>query len=148
MAHGLDRELNLVAVLRVTRALLPGLKAAAANGGPADIVNISSTGADIPVPAFAVYGATKAALSYLSRALRVELASTGLRVTDIKPGGVATELLGHATHPGIREQLATAAESGRLLKPDDVADTISYAVSRPPHICLSQLTVMPLSQPQ
>ncbi|WP_264159545.1 SDR family oxidoreductase [Actinomadura rudentiformis] len=144
--HMLD--LNLTALLGVTHALLPGLLATAARGGTADIVNLSSTGADAPVPAFAVYGATKAAVSYLSRALRAELAPTGVRITDVKPGGVVTELFDHATHSGIRERMITAARSGTLLNAEDVADAICYAVSRPAHVCLSQLTVMPLTQPQ
>ncbi|WP_133908896.1 SDR family oxidoreductase [Actinophytocola oryzae] len=144
--HMLD--LNLIALLHVTRALLPGLLVAATEGRTADIVNLSSTGADAAVPAFAVYGATKAAVSYLSRALRAELAPTGVRITDVKPGGVATELFDHATHPDLREGMMTAARNGRLLNADDVADAICYAVSRPAHVCLSQLTVMPLAQPQ
>ena len=140
--------LNVGALLQVTRALLPGLLSVAADGRAADVVNVSSTGADVRSPAFAVYGATKAAVTYLSGAIRVELASTGLRVTDVKPGGVDTELFQHATHPGIREQLATAGQRMRLLDADDVADTIVYAVTRPPHVCLSQLTVMPVNQAQ
>jgi NADP-dependent 3-hydroxy acid dehydrogenase YdfG len=139
--------LNLAALLQVTRAFLPGLLTAAADGRVADIVNVSSTGADVPTPAFAVYGATKAAVSHLSAALRAELSSTGLRVTDIKPGGVDTELLHHATHPGIRARLAAAPRQMRLLDADDVADAITYAVTRPRHVCLSGLTVEPSTQP-
>ncbi len=141
-------DLNVSAVLHTTRTLLPSLQAAASAGRAADVVNVSSTGADVPVSAFAVYGATKAALSYLSRALRVELAATGLRVTDVKPGGVATELFEHTTHTGIRDRLASAVRSGKLLDPATVADAIAYAVSRPVGTCLSQLTVMPSAQPQ
>lgn len=140
--------LNVGALLQVTRILLPGLLSVAAEGRVADIVNVSSTGADVRVPAFVVYSATKAAVSYLSGAIRAELAATGLRVVDIKPGGVATELFDHATHPDIRKRMATAGERMRLLDADDVADAISYAVTRPGHVCLSQLTVMPSTQAQ
>jgi NADP-dependent 3-hydroxy acid dehydrogenase YdfG len=139
--------LNLVALLEVTRVFLPGLLAAAAAGRTADVVNVSSTGADAATPAFAVYGATKAAVSHLSAALRAELSSTGVRVTDVKPGGVDTELLHHATHPGIRAQLAAAPRQMRLLDADDIADAITYAVTRPRHVCLAGLTVTPTSRP-
>ncbi|MFI6223925.1 SDR family oxidoreductase [Nocardia salmonicida] len=140
-------DLNLAALLHITHATLPGLLDTATSGRIADIVNISSTGADTPVPAFAVYGATKAAISYFSRALRTELAATGIRITDIKPGGVSTELFDHATHPELRETMTAASNSGKLLHADDVADTISYTVTRPAHICLSQITVVPRAQP-
>ncbi|MGW4369307.1 hypothetical protein ACWEKT_27060 [Nocardia takedensis] len=71
-----------------------------------------------------------------------------MRVTDVKPGGVATELFDHATHPAIRESMVAAAETGTLLAADDVADTICYAVTRPAHLCLSQLSVVPRTQPR
>ncbi len=106
----------------------------------------SGTGADYSVPGFAVYSATKAAISYLSAALRTELAARTLRVTDLKPGGVHTELASHTSNPRIREQLATAHERMRLLDPDDVADAIVYAVTRPAHVCVSQLSVLPVDQ--
>lgn len=139
---------NLTGILNLTRAFLPDLLSTAASGRAADIVNVSSTGADVRVPGFAVYGATKAAISYLSAALRAELAGSNLRITDIKPGGVRTELAEHTSHPRIREQLRTAHERMRLLGPGDVAEAIVYAVTRPPHVCLSQLTVMPVNQAQ
>jgi NADP-dependent 3-hydroxy acid dehydrogenase YdfG len=135
--------LNLAALLHVTHACLPGLLRAAAAGTGADIVNVSSTGADTATPAFAVYGATKAAVSHLSAALRGELTASGVRVTDVKPGGVDTELLHHATNPEIRARLMAAPRSMRLLDADDVADAITYAVTRPAHVCLSSLTVVP-----
>jgi NADP-dependent 3-hydroxy acid dehydrogenase YdfG len=140
-------ELNLAALLEVTRAFLPGLVGAAEAGRAADVVNVSSTGAGAATPAFAVYGATKAAVSHLSAALRAELAATGLRVTDLRPGGTDTELLEHATHPGIRARMAVAAGSGTLLAADDVADAVLYAVTRPRHVCVTGLTVTPVGQP-
>ncbi|MEO3786051.1 SDR family oxidoreductase [Actinocorallia sp. B10E7] len=140
--------LNVTALLEVTAAFLPHLSKAIERGRPADIVNVSSTGADVQVPSFAVYGSTKAAMSYLSRSLRVELAPQGLRITDIKPGGTDTELFQHGSHSGIRERLIGAAQQMRLLDPEDVADAISYAITRPAHVCLSQMTVMPLTQAQ
>lgn len=139
-------EVNLTGTLNMTGAFLPQLLTAAASGRPADIVNVSSTGADYSVPGFAVYGATKAAISYLSAALRTELAARTLRVTDLKPGGVHTEVASHTSNPRIREQLATAHERMRLLDPDDVADAIVYAITRPAHVCVSQLSVLPVDQ--
>lgn len=77
-------DTNLTGALRVTRAFLPDLVAAAAQGRTADLVNISSIGAHLTFPGYAVYGATKAALTHLSAMLRAESAraTSGSRTSN------------------------------------------------------------------
>ena len=80
-------EVNIVALTRLTHALLPTLKAQAG----AAILNVSSVASFIPLPKLAVYSATKAYVTSFSEALRAELRGTGVRLTTLCPGPVATE---------------------------------------------------------
>jgi NADP-dependent 3-hydroxy acid dehydrogenase YdfG len=90
-------DLNVRAVLDVTHAFLPALL-----DGPSDVINISSVGAHIVFPGYAVYGATKAAVTQLGESLRAELAGRGVRVTTIEPGLTSTELGDHVDHADAR----------------------------------------------
>jgi NADP-dependent 3-hydroxy acid dehydrogenase YdfG len=139
-------DTNLTGALRVTRAFLPGLRAAAAHGSPADLVNISSIGAHVTFPQYAVYSATKAALTQLSASLRTELGAEAVRVTNIEPGLTDTELGGHVDNPELSAQLGAMFQAMPALSADDVADLIAYVTSRPPHVNLRQVIVLPTSQ--
>jgi NADP-dependent 3-hydroxy acid dehydrogenase YdfG len=135
-------ELNVRGLLDVTRAFLPALLE-----GPSDIVNVSSIGAHIVYPGYAVYGATKAAVNQLSDGLRAELAGRDVRVTTLEPGLTRTELGDHVAHEDARALLSGLFEQIPPLSGDDVADVIAFAVSRPHHVNLSSLIVMPTRQP-
>jgi NADP-dependent 3-hydroxy acid dehydrogenase YdfG len=139
-------DTNLTGALRVIRAFLPGLRAAAAAGRPADLVNISSIGAHVPFPNYAVYSATKAALTQLSMSLRTELGAEAVRVTNIEPGLTDTELGGHIDNPELAAQLGTMFKELPPLSADDVADLIGYVTSRPRHVNLRQVIVLPTPQ--
>lgn len=84
-------RVNCEALALVTRAMLPDLRAAAAGGDDAAILNVASLGGLQPMPYMAVYGATKAFVVSLSESLAEELRGTGVRVTVACPGPVATE---------------------------------------------------------
>lgn len=88
-------RLNVESLTRLCHALIPGMKR---NGG--DIINISSLGALLPIPDFAVYAATKAYVSSLSEALRLELREHGIRVLAVCPGPVSTGFGKAARRPG------------------------------------------------
>lgn len=88
-------RLNVESVTRLCHAMIPALKK---NGG--DIVNISSLAALLPIPDFAVYAATKAYVSSLSEALRLELREHGIRVLAVCPGPVSTGFGKAARRPG------------------------------------------------
>jgi len=136
-------DINVTGALRVLRAFVPQLEAAAARGAPADLVNTSSIAGQYLFPYFAVYSATKAFVSHLTRHLRLELGPKDVRVAMIEPGIVATELQEHVTFQGARDWLAEAAKTITFLEPDDVARTLGFIVSQPRHVNLQQVVLMP-----
>ncbi|MFD4632094.1 SDR family oxidoreductase [Streptomyces sp. NPDC058284] len=139
-------DTNVAGALRIIGAFTPDLIAAAAEGGAADLVNISSIGAHIPFTNYAVYGATKAALTYLSESLRTELGPRDVRVTNVEPGFTDTPLRGHVDNDELSEQLEGMFDAVGSLAADDVADLIAYTTSRPRRVNLRQLIVLPTRQ--
>ncbi|MEU1120232.1 MULTISPECIES: SDR family oxidoreductase [unclassified Streptomyces] len=139
-------DTNVAGALRIIGAFTPDLIAAADGGGTADLVNISSVGAHVTFPHYAVYGATKAALTYLSESLRTELGPRDVRVTNVEPGLTETELRGHIDNTELSGQLDGMFGAIGSLAADDVADLIAYATSRPRHVNLRQLIVLPTRQ--
>ncbi|MFG2567626.1 SDR family oxidoreductase [Streptomyces sp. NPDC048567] len=139
-------DTNVTGALRVIRAFTADLVAAAAGGRTADLVNISSIGAHITFPNYAVYGATKAALTYLSASLRTELGPRDVRVTNIEPGLTDSELAGHVDNAELSGQLDGMFEALGGLSSDEIADLIAYTTSRARHINLRQLVVLPTRQ--
>lgn len=137
---------NLRGVLRVTHAFLPQLLAAADADNPSDLLNVSSIGARIPFPGYAVYGATKAAVSHLSRTLRTELGPRGVRVTNVEPGLTHSELADHVDNDALSGQLQGMFDELAALRSEDVAEVIGFALSRPRHVNLEQLVVVPTDQ--
>ncbi|MEV4451168.1 SDR family oxidoreductase [Streptomyces mirabilis] len=139
-------DTNLTGALRVIRAFTPDLTAAAADGHTADLVNISSIASHVVFPDYAVYGATKAALTQLSAALRTELGPRDVRVSTIEPGLTDTELGEHIDNPVLREQLGGLFTVVPALTAEDIADLVAYTVSRPRHVNLRQSIVLPTRQ--
>jgi NADP-dependent 3-hydroxy acid dehydrogenase YdfG len=138
-------DVNLTGTLRVLRAFLPDLVAAAGRGGTADLVNVSSIGAHVAFPGYAVYGATKAAVTQLSAALRTELGPRDVRVTNIEPGLTATELGSHLDAAS-QEGLAGMFDELGGLAATDIADLVGYVASRPRHVNLRHVVVLPTRQ--
>ena len=139
-------DTNVTGVLRVIRAFTADLVAAAAEGRTADLVNISSIGAHVPFPNYAVYGATKAAVTYLSQSLRTEFGPRDVRVTNIEPGLTETELKTHVDSGELSGQLDGMFEAIGGLSAAEVADVVVYASSRPRHVNLRQIMVLPTRQ--
>ncbi|MBE3011370.1 SDR family oxidoreductase [Microbispora sp. NEAU-D428] len=139
-------DTNIAGVLRVTRAFTADLLTAAAEGRTADLVNISSIGAHLVFPGYAVYGATKAALTHLSTNLRAEFGPRGVRVTNIEPGLTATELGDHVDSPELGAQLAGMFQVITPMTAEEIADLIGYTVSRAKHVNLRQVVVLPTNQ--
>jgi NADP-dependent 3-hydroxy acid dehydrogenase YdfG len=134
-------DTNVTGLLRVLRAFTPDLT----GEGHADLVNISSVGAHQTFPEYAVYGATKAAVTYLSNSLRGELGPKGVRVTNIEPGLVETELRADITGDSAKfldDWIATAG----ILAAEELADVVAYTVSRPAHVNLRQIIALPTTQ--
>ncbi|GJF28409.1 oxidoreductase [Kitasatospora sp. NE20-6] len=139
-------DVNLTGALRVIRAFTADLVGAAAEGRTADLVNVSSIASHVVFPDYAVYAATKAALTQLSVALRTELGPLDVRVGTVEPGLTGTELAGHVDNPVLREQLDGMFTAIPALTAEDVADLVAYTVSRPRHVNLRQSVVLPTRQ--
>ncbi|GLZ35804.1 oxidoreductase [Lentzea sp. NBRC 105346] len=139
-------DTNLTGALRIIRAFVPDLVSVAAAGGVADLVNISSIGAHLTFPRFGVYSATKAALTHLSASLRTELSPLDVRVTNIEPGLVATELAGHLDDPESSALVEQMFSAFGTLSSVEIADLVGYVTSRARHVNLRQVVVLPTRQ--
>jgi NADP-dependent 3-hydroxy acid dehydrogenase YdfG len=136
-------DLNITGAMRVIRAFLPQLEAAAAQGKVADLVNTSSIAAQNLYSYFAVYSATKAYVSHLTRQLRMELGPKDIRVSMLEPGITDTELQGHFTFQGATDWIASARESIEFLKAEDIARVVAFLAEQPKHVNLQQVVIMP-----
>ena len=133
-------DTNVTAVLELTRLTLPGMIAR----GRGHVVNLGSVAGLYPLVS-AVYGASKGAVRLMSQNLRLELRGTGIRVTEICPGRVATEFYDAAVaDPAARDRLKNTGI--REISPDDIAGAILYAVSAPAHVNVSTIELQPLEQ--
>ncbi|WP_394359838.1 SDR family oxidoreductase [Amycolatopsis sp. SB7-3] len=139
-------DVNMTGLMNAIGAFVPQLVASAAEKGVADLVNTSSIGAQAVFPSFAVYVASKAYVTHLSKNLRADLGPKGVRVAAIEPGLVETELQGHVTDPGALEWLDGVRETLTWLKPEDIAETVAFLTSLPARVNLQQVTVMPTAQ--
>ncbi|UXY36253.1 SDR family oxidoreductase [Streptomyces albidocamelliae] len=139
-------DTNVTGVLRIIRAFTADLVAAATEGRTADLVNVSSIGAHVPFPDYAVYGATKAAVTYLSQSLRTEFGPRDVRVTNIEPGLTDTELKTHVDSAELAGQLDGMFDAIGGLAAAEVADVVAYVTSRPRHVNLRQIVVLPTRQ--
>ena len=135
-------ETNVTGLIAGTQALLPGM--VARNRG--HIVNIGSVAAQFPTPRNAIYAACKAFIRQFSLCLRADLLGTMVRVTDVEPGqGGGTEF--SVIRSGGDEALANSLYQGsRLLMARDVADTVEWAVTRPPHVNINLIQLMSIDQ--
>jgi NADP-dependent 3-hydroxy acid dehydrogenase YdfG len=136
-------DVNLWGLLVCTHTALPLM----AEGGGGDIVNLSSVSGRRADAGAAVYNMTKFGVHAFSEALRQEALHSGVRVTVVAPGFVETELQGHNTDPVVLRAMSRAREQiGEVLQPENVADAVVYAVTRPPHVCLNEVLVRPTGQ--
>lgn len=141
--EAIDRmiDTNIKGVLHCTKALLPGM--IARNHG--HIVNIGSIAGTYPYPGGNVYGATKAFLAQFSLNLRADLLGKNIRVTNIEPGMCDTEF--SLTRFGGDKAKADAVYAGmQPLTAEDIAETIWWALTRPPHVNVNRMEIMPVMQ--
>jgi NADP-dependent 3-hydroxy acid dehydrogenase YdfG len=129
---------NIEGVLFVTQAAVPHLIRSAEDSPRrvTDLVNVSSTSARTQRSGTAVYSLTKSAVNAFSESLRQELIPSNVRVSVIEPGTVQTDLI--APPPG--QASRPAQPSGiELLQPQDVADAITYMVTRPKRVAINEI---------
>jgi NADP-dependent 3-hydroxy acid dehydrogenase YdfG len=139
-------DVNVRGLLRTGRAFIDDLIATAEAGGSADLVHVGSVGGHVPFVNYGVYCATKAAVAHLTRSLRAELGPRGVRVKNIEPGVVATELGNDQTDPAAREMLAGMRTQITTLEAGDIADAIAFATSAPTRMNVAELIVVPTAQ--
>jgi NADP-dependent 3-hydroxy acid dehydrogenase YdfG len=139
-------DTNVRGLLATGRAFAGDLLAAAAEGGRADLVHVGSIGGHMVFENYGVYAATKAAVAHLTRNLRAELGPRGVRVKNVEPGLVRTELGDHASDTGLREALAAWRDEIGALPAEDIADAIAFAVAAPARVNVAELIVLPTVQ--
>jgi NADP-dependent 3-hydroxy acid dehydrogenase YdfG len=134
--------INVGGVLNVIRAALPHLVEAAARPPRhvADLVNISSTGGRVARPGTGVYALTKFGVNALSESLRQEQLANRVRVSVVEPGLVETELASH-TREGLKEGIAQVTQSIELLRPSDVAEAVTYVVTRDRRVAVNEILI-------
>lgn len=110
---------NVRAPLQLTTALLPLLKAAGADGG-ASIINVTSIHDSVPYPHNAVYSMTKAALAMLTKTASIELAPFGIRVNNLAPGAIETDINRHVIDEIGRDKFAEWIPAGRVGSVEEV----------------------------
>jgi len=139
--------LNLQGLLYVAHAALPHLLAAAADEPRrvADLVNISSVAGRVARQGAAVYNLTKHGVGAFSEALRQEVTGRHVRVSLVEPGAVDTELPDHI-RDDIRDKMMGPMTSIERLESEDIADAITYIVTRPRHIAVNELLIRPTEQ--
>jgi len=136
-------DVNLKGVLYNIAAVLPVMR----KQQQGHIVNVSSVAGRKLFPGAAVYCATKFGVTALSEGLRMELSPTdNIKVTAIEPGAVATELTHTITDEEITEGFLKQLSDLEMLKSEDIADSIMYALTQPGRTNVSEILVMPTDQ--
>ena len=133
-------DTNVTALVTLTHALLPTL--IARKGA---IINISSVAGVYPYPGGNAYGGSKAFVSQFSLGLRCDLHGTGVRVTTIEPGMAETEFTVVRTHG---DQVASDKlyAGANPMTAEDIAESIFWVATLPPHLNINRLEIMPTSQ--
>ena len=135
-------EVNCKGALNCVGAVLSGML----ERGRGHIVMISSDAGRKVFPGLAVYSASKFFVEALSQGLRLETAGTGLKVTTIQPGNVATDLISMSEDEEALEEYAQPGES-RVLDPEDVAASVVHALVQPEHVAVNEILVEPRDEP-
>lgn len=140
-------SVNVLGVLYVTRAALPHLIDAAADSprGVADLVTISSTGGRVARPGTAVYALSKFGVNAFSEAIRQELIDKRVRVGVVEPGRVDTEINLQLPQQ-FRDALDRQSADIEVLRPEDIADAVTYMVTRNRRVAVNEILVRAAEQ--
>ena len=134
-------ETNVLGVMRVTRALLPALRAS----GDGQVINLGSTAGFETYVGGAGYTGSKHALKALTRTLRQELVGEPIRVTEVAPGMVETEF-SLVRFFGDEERAKSVYRGMQPLTAEDIADCIAWVATRPSHVNIDEIVVRPRDQ--
>lgn len=134
-------DLNVMSTLRITRSLLPKLIAS----GDGQVITIGSIAAREPYPGGAGYNAAKHAEAALTRVLRLEMIGQPIRVCEIDPGMAETEF-SLVRFSGDADRAASVYAGMTPLTAEDIAEAVAWVASRPAHVNIDQLTILPRDQ--
>lgn len=134
-------DTNLKGLLYVSRAVLPGM----VERGRGHVINVGSIAGHVVYPNGNVYCATKFAVRALSRGLRLDLSGTPVRVSEVSPGMVETEFSLVRFH-GDGERAGKVYQGLEPLTADDIAEAVVWCATRPAHVNISEIVVMPTAQ--
>jgi NADP-dependent 3-hydroxy acid dehydrogenase YdfG len=140
-------DVNVVAVKRVTSALLPLLRQAAADGGGADILTVTSIAGHVAYEGGGGYNASKFAARALVGVLRLELAGEPIRVIEVAPGMVKTEEFSLVRFGGDQARADAVYDNvAHPLVAEDIAEAIVHAIELPFYVNLDLITIKPVAQ--
>ncbi len=134
-------DTNIKGVLYVSEQIIPGM--IARNSG--HIVNVGSTAGKETYPGGNVYCATKHAVEAITEGMRQDLLPHNIRVSRVCPGMVETEF-SLVRFAGDQQKADATYQGMQPLRPEDVADAIYFMVTRPPHVCVNDLVLLPTAQ--
>ena len=133
---------NISGLVYCTRLLLPGM----IERKRGHIINLGSIAGEFPYPGGNVYGAAKAFVHQFSNNLRADLLGTGLRVTDVAPGLSGGTEFSQVRFKGDEKKAAAVYEGTQPLTVDDVADAVHWVATRPAHVNINVVQMMPTCQ--
>jgi 3-hydroxy acid dehydrogenase/malonic semialdehyde reductase len=135
-------DTNCKGLMYCTRAILPGM----VERGRGHVINVGSIAATYPYPGGNVYGATKAFMRQLSLNLRSDLHGTGVRVTCIEPGLAGGSEFSLVRFGGDQEKTNALYAGTQPLTPEDIAESVHWAVSLPAHVNVNTIELTPVAQ--
>lgn len=133
---------NISGLVYCTRLLLPGM----VDRKRGHIINLGSVAGEFPYPGGNVYGAAKAFVHQFSNNLRADLLGSGIRVTDIAPGLTGGTEFSQVRFKGDEKKAAAVYEGTQPLTADDVADAVHWVATRPAHVNINVVQMMPVCQ--
>jgi 3-hydroxy acid dehydrogenase/malonic semialdehyde reductase len=134
-------DTNIKGLLYITREIVPGM----VERGRGDIVNIGSIAGHEAYPNGNVYCGTKHAVDAITKGLRMDLIDTSIRVSTVDPGLVETEFSIVRFH-GDEEKAKNVYKGMQPLTAEDIADAVLFIVSRPPHVQIGEILILPTAQ--
>jgi 3-hydroxy acid dehydrogenase / malonic semialdehyde reductase len=135
-------ETNLIGLMRVTRAILPGM----VERNTGDIVNMSSINALRLIPDMAPYSASKAGVHMLTETLRGELTETNIRVIELNPGLTRTNIILTRYRGDKAKEKAYFDQFKMAMAPEDIARSIMFALNEPRHVQIAQIVILPVNR--
>ncbi|MGT2928902.1 SDR family oxidoreductase [Streptococcus dentasini] len=135
-------QTNIIGLTYLTRQVLPQM----VERQSGYIINIGSTAGTVPYPGANIYGASKAFVKQFSLNLRADLAGTKVRVSNIEPGLCEGTEFSNVRFKGDNQRAADLYKGANAIRPEDIANTVSWLVEQPEHVNVNRIEIMPTSQ--